>query len=74
MAAKKRWKDLNSATRFRIVVLSAVQLSLQFVALRDLTRRPKELVNGTKGTWVALSFVNFVGPIAYLVFGRRSKA
>lgn len=73
MAAKKRWKDMSPTNRFRIIVLAMVQLGLQFVALRDLARRPADLVNGSKGKWVALSFLNFAGPIAYLVVGRRSQ-
>lgn len=73
MAVKKRWKDLSRTNRFRIVVLAAAQLGLQFIALRDLAKRPAEQVNGAKAKWVALSFLNFAGPIAYLVVGRRSK-
>ncbi|GAA4368271.1 hypothetical protein [Paeniglutamicibacter cryotolerans] len=74
MATKKRWKDLSPKSRFRILALAAVQLGLQFIVLRDLARRPAELVNGAKGKWVALSFINFAGPLAYLLTGRRSKA
>ena len=55
-------------------MLATAQGGLQYVALRDLARRPAELVNGSKVKWVALSFINFAGPVAYLVIGRRSQA
>jgi len=28
-------------------------------------------MNGSKALWVAVSSVNFVGPLAYFAFGRR---
>ena len=41
------------------------------VALVDLARRPKALVRGSKRRWALVCFVQPVGPIAYLAFGRR---
>jgi hypothetical protein len=38
----------------------------------DLAKRPKEQVRGSKPAWAALIAVNFVGPISYFAFGRRS--
>jgi hypothetical protein len=32
---------------------------------------PMPRSNGPRRLWVAVSFVNFVGPIAYFAFGRR---
>jgi hypothetical protein len=37
----------------------------------DLRRRPPDQVNGPKPLWVAISLVNFVGPLAYFAFGRK---
>lgn len=74
MAQKKRWNDLSVVSRWRIAILGITQLALQFVAIRDLIKRPAEGVNGSKGVWAAASFINFLGPVAYLTFGRsRSK-
>lgn len=70
MAQKKRWNELSLVSRWRIVVLGIIQLGLQFVALRDLVKRPASEVRGSKGTWAAASFINFVGPLAYLAVGR----
>ena len=41
------------------------------VALIDLARRPSRLVRGSKRGWAMACFVQPVGPIAYLAFGRR---
>lgn len=72
MAQKKGWNDLSVVSRWRIVILGIVQLGLQFVALRDLVKRPASNVRGSKGAWAAASFINFLGPIAYLTLGRTS--
>ncbi|HEX6020354.1 MAG TPA: PLD nuclease N-terminal domain-containing protein [Solirubrobacter sp.] len=69
--AQKRWSELTSAQRGVIIAAGAVQLSLHAAALVDLRRRPADQVKGPKPLWVALSFVNFVGPLAYFAFGRR---
>lgn len=66
-----RWQDLTSTQRRGIVMLGALQLALLTAALLDLSRREEEEINGSKRLWAALVFVNFVGPIAYFVFGRR---
>ena len=70
MAQKKRWNDLSVVARWRIAILAVTQLAIQFVALRDLVKRPSDHVRGSKGFWAVASFVNFVGPAAYLLFGR----
>lgn len=72
MAQKKGWNDLSVVSRWRIVILGIIQLGLQFVALRDLVKRPASNVRGSKGAWAAASFINFFGPIAYLALGRTS--
>ncbi|MGO4384264.1 PLDc N-terminal domain-containing protein [Specibacter sp. RAF43] len=71
MAAKKRWSEMSSRAKVRIVVAGVVQLALQAAALRDLSRRTPQEVNGPKRAWVAASFLNFGGPIAYFVWGRK---
>jgi hypothetical protein len=71
MKRGKSWDELSSTQRALVVVAGTVQLSLLFAALRDLRRRPADQINGSKRRWVALSFVNFVGPISYFVFGRK---
>jgi hypothetical protein len=71
VVARKSWKDLSDQQRRFVVAGAAVQFTLQFLALRDLRRRPAAEVRGPKWGWVALTSVNFFGPIAYFVLGRR---
>lgn len=67
---RKHWRDLSTAQRGRLVVMSAVQFALAAAAWTDLARRPQEAINGRKPLWALAIAVNFVGPIAYLCFGR----
>ncbi|UGS38114.1 PLD nuclease N-terminal domain-containing protein [Capillimicrobium parvum] len=70
-APKQRWSDLSPGRRTGILAAGVVQIALLVAALVDLRRRPADEVNGDKRLWAALSFVNYVGPIAYFAFGRR---
>lgn len=72
MAAKQRWSDVNTPKRWMIVAAGTVQIALQVVALRDISKRTPAQVNGSKTGWVAASFINFVGPIAYFLRGRKN--
>lgn len=67
----RRWSDLTSQERTGLIVAASVQLALAATAWTDLARRPAELVRGPKLAWAAIIAVNFVGPIAYFVLGRR---
>jgi hypothetical protein len=69
--SKKRWAELSTPQRAGIVAAGAVQLALLGAALSDLARRPSAEVKGSKRVWAAVSFVNFVGPLAYFAFGRK---
>jgi len=71
---KQRWNDLSREQRSAILGAGLVQLALLGAALSDLSRRPSAGVNGPKAVWVASSFVNFVGPLAYFAFGRRGRS
>jgi hypothetical protein len=70
---KQRWSDLSSHQQRAIIASGVVQNALLAAALIDLRRRPAEQVNGNKRLWVAVSFVNFVGPIAYFIYGRKRQ-
>ena len=69
--ARKRWHDLTPRQQTAILVMASVQLSLAATAWVDLARRPAPLVRGPKPLWAAAIAVNFAGPIAYFVAGRR---
>jgi Phospholipase_D-nuclease N-terminal len=68
---KQRWSDLSPRKRKAIIAAGVVQNSLLAAALIDIRRRPAHEINGSKRLWVALSFVNFIGPIAYFGIGLR---
>lgn len=72
MATKRRWSDLTGTQQKAIVVSAAVEAVLTTVALVDLSRRPAAQVRGPKPLWALGCFVQPVGPVAYLVLGRRS--
>lgn len=69
--AKRRWGELSAGQRRGIVLSGIVQVALLITALVDIWRRPQEEIRGSKLLWTAVSFVNFVGPVSYLLFGRR---
>jgi pyruvate,water dikinase len=69
--AKKRWRELTGPQKGAIVLSSTVQVALLATALVDIYRRPQEEIRGRKWWWTAASFVNFVGPISYFLFGRQ---
>jgi hypothetical protein len=71
VATKKQWSDFTGGQRAAILVGAAVELVLTTVSLADLARRPRAQVRGPKPLWVLGCVVQPVGPIAYLVFGRR---
>ena len=68
---KPQWKDMSPQQRAGTVVAGAVQFALAAAAWADLAKRPAKRVNGPKGVWAAALGVNFIGPIAYFIWGRR---
>lgn len=68
---KKKWSDLSRGQQVATVLSSIVQIALMAAALWDIRHRPAEQLKGSKAAWTAAAFVNFVGPIAYFLFGRK---
>jgi hypothetical protein len=68
---KQRWNELSGGQRRAIVGAGIVQVALMLAALVDIRRRPAQQIRGPKRAWVAASFVNTIGPLAYFVFGRK---
>lgn len=71
LMAREKWSDLSRWERGGIVAAGIVQLGLAGGAWWDLSRRPASGVRGPKQTWALVIAINFVGPIAYLRFGRK---
>lgn len=55
-----------------LIALAVGELVLKIWAARDLAKRPRAEVRGSKKLWAPLLLVNFFGPLAYLKAGRRS--
>jgi hypothetical protein len=73
-AGKKRWSDFSPQQQKAIIFGALFELLMTSIALRDLARRPKQQVRGAKLLWALACFVQPVGPIFYLLAGRRSPA
>jgi hypothetical protein len=69
--AKKRWADLSGSERTGLLVLSGVQFGLLATALWDLAHRSADEVRGDRRIWAGVVFINWIGPLAYFLIGRR---
>ena len=65
------WDELSPARKVATVVLGSVELALTATAAVDLLRRPAERIRGPKALWWPAIFVQPVGPVAYLAWGRQ---
>jgi hypothetical protein len=68
---QKRWRDLTSMQKRGITILGIIQVSLLGAALWDIRRRPAEQIRGSKWLWTMVAFINYVGPLAYFIVGRK---
>ncbi|PXY29214.1 hypothetical protein DI005_09845 [Prauserella sp. PE36] len=73
MERRKRrgWRELSPGERMVIGSGAVVQFALAGYAWADLARRPEASVRGPKRVWGLVIGINFIGPAAYLCFGRR---
>ncbi len=73
MANKKSWSELSPRSKVAAVLAAIVELVLTSVALSDLRRRERSGVRGPKWIWGLVCFVQPVGPLLYLLVGRRAQ-
>lgn len=71
---KQTWSEMSPGNKAIVSVVGIGQVLLATTAWRDLAKRTAAQVNGPKGLWAAIIAINWVGPIAYFVKGRRSNA
>ena len=68
---QKQWNDLTDTQKRGLLLLGVLQLMLLAAALIDIRRRNADAINGSKRLWTMVVFINFIGPIAYFLFGRK---
>jgi hypothetical protein len=71
VAERKTWKDFSGGQRAALIVMGLIQVALLIAAQRDIGRRSDSQINGSKGMWRALAFVNWIGPLSWFAFGRK---
>jgi hypothetical protein len=69
---KKRWRERTVRERAGMIALAAAQFALTAWAQRDLSDREHDEVRGPKLVWRVVNMVTVVGPVTYLVAGRKS--
>jgi len=70
-SSRRSWHELSGFQQRLTVLAGAAEVVLTTIAARDLARRPASQVRGPKALWVPLFAVQPVGPVAYLLVGRR---
>lgn len=71
MRKHRKWSDLTQAQRRGIVAAGIVETALTVYGLLDLRRRDRTSVRGPKAAWWPAMFVQPLGPLAYLLWGRH---
>ena len=71
-SGKKKWSDMTTGEKVGVIVMASIQLALATSAWKDLAKRPASQVNGSKAVWGLVIAINYVGPIAYFVKGRKT--
>ncbi len=69
---QRRWSGLAPQQRRGVALVGLLQVTLLALAQWDLRQRADDELNGKKAMWRVLVFINFFGPIAYFVYGRKS--
>lgn len=63
--------DLSTVQWILVGLLVAAQLTLLIAGLVSVLRTPAERLTAPKVVWALICFVQFIGPIAYFVAGRK---
>jgi hypothetical protein len=71
--ANQHWSDLPRWQKAGALIIAPAEIVLTTMAAIDLIRRPSGQVRGPKALWWAGIFVQPLGPIAYLKWGRSAR-
>ncbi|GAA1654611.1 hypothetical protein GCM10009733_060040 [Nonomuraea maheshkhaliensis] len=66
-----RWERMSKWQQGLLMALVSVEMALTTGAAVDLAFSPKGAVRGSRGLWWLGISVQPIGPIAYLLWGRR---
>jgi hypothetical protein len=69
--AKKSWGDMTPTQKKLVVAVAIAEVAVTTWCARDLKARPAHLVRGPKLLWGPALSVQPVGPIAYVLWGRK---
>lgn len=56
-----------------LILAATAAVALLISALVSIKRREANQIRGKKIYWVLISFVDFIGPITYFIFGRKKR-
>jgi hypothetical protein len=68
---QRKWADLTTTQQALVVAGAAVEITLTTIAGADLARRPRSQVRGPRWAWALALTIQPVGPVLYLLVGRR---
>lgn len=66
-----KWEDLDPQAQKWIIGAGIYEVLEKLVVWHFIYHTPKEKTRGSKWMWFCLSFINFFGPAAYALFGRK---
>ena len=69
--AQKSWGEMTPTQKKVVAVAGVVEVVVSAWCVKDLKQRPAALVRGPKMLWIPALAVQPVGPIAYLLWGRK---
>lgn len=61
----------SSLVPVRAIGQGLINLVLVMLTVRDIRKRSDDELNGSRKLWLLAAFAPPIGPIAYLVFGRK---
>lgn len=70
---RQDWPGLNPTSQRLVALAGVFDIMLLVAALSDLSRRSPEEINGNKTIWKLVVWVDFIGPGAYFLFGRKRQ-
>jgi hypothetical protein len=68
---KKSWSEMSPLQRKAVVAGGVVELVVTAMAASDLYHRDASQVRGPKAMWFAAFAVQPLGPLGYLLLGRK---